>query len=240
MKADHRHQLKQNDFAIRVAKATEVLATNRDRIVMGTIAVIGIVIAISVYSWWSGRSAAQAEALLAVAMQTYDAPIVPAPTVPGATQQAGTFPSEQARSEAAMAAFQNVITQYPSTDAATAARYHHASSLAAVGRFAEAEKGYQATIDAAGDSLFGATAKMGQAEALIAAKEFDRGLKVLEELAANRDGVLPVDGVLMQLARGYQKAGKTAEARTAFKRVVDEFPDSLFVPQARTELAKLG
>jgi hypothetical protein len=240
MKADHRHQLKQNDFALRVAKATEVMATNRDRIVMGTVAVIAIVIAISVYSWWSGRAAGQAEALLAVAMQTYDAPIVPAPTVPGATQQAGTFPTEQARSEAALAAFQNVIDQYPSTDAAVAARYHHAASLAAVGRLAEAEKGYQATIDAAGDSLFAATARLGQAEVLIAAKEFDRGLKALEDLAANRDGLLPVDGVLMQLARGYQKAGKTAEARTAFKRVVDEFPDSLFVPQARTELAKLG
>ncbi len=240
MKADHRHQLKQNDLAIRVAKATEALSTHRDRIVMGTIAVVGIVIAISVYSWWSGRSAAQAEALLAAAMQTYDAPIVPAPTVPGATQQAGTFPTEQARSEAALTAFEQVISQYPATDAATAARYHHAASLAAVGRFAEAEKGYQATIDAAGDSLFGATARMGQAEALIAAREFDRGLKVLEDLAANRDGILPVDGVLMQLARGYQKAGKTAEARTAFKRIVDEFPDSLFVPQARTELAKLG
>ena len=240
MKADHRHQLKQNDLAIRVAKATEVMAANRNNIVMGTVAVIAIVIAISVFSWWSGRAAGQAEALLAVAMQTYDAPIVPAPTVPGATQQAGTYPTEQARSEAALAAFQNVINQYPSTDAATAARYHHAASLAAVGRFAEAEKGYQATIDAAGDSLFGATARLGQAEVLIAAKEFDRGLKALEDLAANRDGLLPVDGVLMQLARGYQKAGKTAEARTAFKRVVDEFPDSLFVPQARTELAKLG
>lgn len=240
MKADHRHQLKQNDFAIRVAKATEVMAANRTNIVLGVVAVIGLVIAISAYSWWSGRTAAQAEALLAVAMQTYDAPIVPAPTVPGATQQAGTYPTEQARSEAALAAFQNVVEQYPSTDAGTAARYHHAASLAAIGRYGEAEKGFQATIDAAGDSLFGATARMGQAEALIAAGEFDRGIKVLEDMSANRDGLLPLDGVLMQLARGYQKAGKSAEARTAFKRVVDEFPDSLYVPQARTELAKLG
>ncbi len=240
MKADHRHQLKQNDLAIRVAKATEVMATNRNNIVMGVIAVLAIVVAISAYSWWSGRTAAQAEALLAVAMQTYDAPIVPAPTVPGATQQAGTYPTEQARSEAALAAFHNVIEQYPSTDAATAARYHHAASLAAVGRYADAEKGFQAAIDAAGDSLFGATARLGQAEALIAAGQFDRGIKVLEDLSANRDGVLPIDGVLMQLARGYQKAGKAGEARTTFKRVVDEFPDSLYVPQARTELAKIG
>ena len=57
---------------------------------------------------------------------------------------------------------------------------------------------------------------------------------------ADRDGMLPVDGVLMQLARAYEKAGKAAEARTAYKRVVDEFPDSLYVPAARTELTRLG
>ncbi len=240
MKAEHRHKLKQNDFAIRVARVTEVMGTYRTQIVVGTVAVIVVLVAVSAYTWWSGRTAAQADTLLAVAMQTYEAPVVPAPTVPGATQQAGTYPTETARSEAALAAFQNVITEYPSTDAATAARYHHAASLAAMGRYAEAAEGFQTAIDTAGDSLFGATARLGQAEALIAAGETDRGLTLLEGLAADRDGVLPVDGVLMQLARGYKKAGKPAEARTAFKRIVDEFPDSLFVPQARTELTKLG
>jgi TolA-binding protein len=240
MKAEQRHKLKRNDFAIRVARATELLSTHRDRIVLGAFAVVVLVVGLSAWSWWSGRSEAQAETLLAVAMQSYDAPIVPAPTVPGATQQAGTFPTELARSEAALAAFQQVIDQYPSTDTATAARYHHAASLAALGRYDEAAEGFQAAIDTAGDSIFAATARMGQAEALIAAGAFDRGLPILEALAADRDGMLPVDGVLMQLARGYQKAGKVSDARTAFKRIVDEFPDSLFVPQARTELTKLG
>lgn len=240
MKAEQRHKLKQNDFALRVASATEVLAANRDRIVIGVVAVVAVVLIASAYQWWSGRTDAKAESLLAIAMQTYDSPIVPAPTVPGATQQAGTFPTEQARNEAALAAFQQVIDQYPSTQAGTAARYHHAASLAAMGRYADAEKGFQATIDAAGNDLYTVAAKMGQAETLIAAGQFDKGLPILETLAADRDGMLPVDGVLMELARGYQKAGKTAEARTTFKRIVDEFPDSLFVPQARTELTKLG
>src|SRR5690606_19788221 len=121
----------------------------------GVVAVVALVVIVTAYQWWSGRTAAQADTLLAVAMQTYDAPIVPAPTVPGATQQAGTFPTELARSEAAMAAFQQVIEQYPSTQAATAARYHHAASLAALGRYDEAEKGFQAAIDAAGTTLYG-------------------------------------------------------------------------------------
>ena len=75
---------------------------------------------------------------------------------------------------------------------------------------------------------------------MISAGKHDQGIAILETLAANRDGLLPVDGVLMQLARGYIKAGKTQDARTAYQRVVDEFPQSLYVPEARTELTKLG
>lgn len=240
MKSEQRHKLKQNEFALQVAKATEALGTYRNQIVFGVVGIVAVVIIASAWSWWSGRTAAKADALLSAAMQIYDAPIVPAPTVPGAQQQAGTYPTEQARTDAALAAFQQVVDQYPSTTAGVAARYHHAASLAATGKYAEAITGFEATLAAADNPLFQATAKLGLAEAAVASGQVDRGIQTLEELAADRDGVLPVDGVLMQLAKAYQKAGKAAEAKTAFKRVVDEFPDSLFVPQARTELVKLG
>ena len=49
--------------------------------------------------------------------------------------------------------------------------------------------------------------------------------------------MLPVDGVLMELARACLKAGKTQDARAAFKRVVDEFPESSYVAEARQQLA---
>jgi hypothetical protein len=240
MKAQERHRLKQNEFAIQVARATEALGTYRTQILGGIVAVVAIVVLAGVWSWWSGRTEAKANAQLATAMQIYDAPIVPAPTVPGATQQAGTYPTEQARSEAALTAFQQVIDQYGGTDAAVAARYHHAASLVTVGKYTEAMQGYEAAMNAADDALVKATAKLGLAEAAVAAGQFDRGITLLQELAADRDGILPIDGILMQLAGAYQRAGKPADARTAFKRVVDEFPDSLYVPQARTELVKLG
>jgi len=46
--------------------------------------------------------------------------------------------------------------------------------------------------------------------------------------------------VLMQLARAYIKAGKMQEARSTFKRVVDEFPDSTYASDARQQLAALN
>ena len=57
---------------------------------------------------------------------------------------------------------------------------------------------------------------------------------------AEREGMLPVDRILMQPAQTCLKAGKTQEARAAFKRVVDEFPDSNFVAEARQQLTNIG
>jgi TolA-binding protein len=240
MRAQERQHLKRNEFAIRVARVTELIATHRDRVILGLVAVAVVIVAAVGYSWWRGNTAEKAGAMLGVAMTIYEAPIVPAPTVPGATQQPGTYPTQTARDEAALAAFKQIIDTYPSTAAGVAARYHHAASLMALGRYADAEKGFQAAADAAGNTVFGPMSKMGQAEVLIASGQFDKGVQIFESLAADRDGMLPVDGVLMQLARAYARAGKPAEARTAYKRVVDEFPESLYVATARQEMVKVG
>jgi len=240
MKAGERHHLKTNEFAIGLARATEMVGTHRDRIVMGVIAIVVLIAAFGGYSWYRGNTAGKAEALIGAAMTTYDAPIVPAPTVPGAAQQTGTYPSEIARAEAALAAFQKIVDTYPSTTAAVAARYYRASALMSLGRMPEAEQAFQDAAASAGTSIYAPMAKLGQAEALVAAGQFDKGVAIFETLAADRDGQLPVDGVLMQLAVAYQKAGKAAEARTSYKRVVDEFPDSTYVAKARQELAKIG
>jgi outer membrane protein assembly factor BamD (BamD/ComL family) len=65
-------------------------------------------------------------------------------------------------------------------------------------------------------------------------------VKALTDLAAQRDGALPVDGVLMELARTSLKAGKTQDARAAFKRVVDEFPQSVYAADARQQMAAIN
>ena len=240
MKAGERHHLKTNEFAVRLARGTEFAATNRDKLLLGAAAVVVIIAGIAAWSWYRGNTTDKAEALLGAAMTTYEAPIVPAPTVPGATQEKGTYPTETARSEAALASFQKIIDEYPSTSAAVAARYHRACALMALRRLGEAEAGFQAAAEAAGSSIFGPMSKLGQASVLVAGKQFDKGLPIFEALAADRDGMRPVDGVLMQLGRAYEQAGKVAEAKTTYKRVVDEFPESTYVSQARQEMAKLG
>jgi len=240
MKAQERHHLKQNEFVSTVASATAWYRGNQGTFFGGVIAVIAVIVLGSGYFWWQNRNQEQAGSLLGVAMTIYQAPVVPPSSVPGATQTPGSYPSEKARYEAALAAFTQVADAYPSSVAGIAARYHSGETLLSLGRADDAQKAYQTVIDTAGSSVYGPMARLGLATVLLASGKNDLGIKALEELAAQRDSIVPVDGVLMQLAAAYQKLGKNAEARTTYKRVVDEFPDSPYVQNARQQMTLLG
>ncbi len=240
MKTKERHHLKENEFVTTVATVADWYRDNQGKAVAGVVAVAVVVAAVSGYFWWQHRNQEQAGALLGVAMTIYQAPVVPPSSVPGAKQAPGSYPSEKARYEAALAAFQQVADTYPSSMAGIAARYHSAETLLSLGRAKDAVQAYQTVIDRAGSSVYGAMAHLGLATAMLADGQNDQAIKALEDLSAQRDGIVPVDGVLMQLASAYRKLGKTAEARTTYKRVVDEFPDSPYVQDARQQMTLIG
>ena len=180
----------------------------------------------------------QASAAFGAAMLIEQSQVVPAPTLPGATQQAGTFPTEQARNEAALTAFRKWSTRIRTTTPGLAARYQLAGlHLLAAG---PRRRGRDAVCRVATNARLVAlrpdgAARPGAGAGGRSASSTTRS-KILTDLSAQRDGALPMDGVLMELARVSGKAGKTQEARAAFKRVVDEFPQSGYAGEARQQL----
>ena len=81
-------------------------------------------------------------------------------------------------------------------------------------------------------------ARLGIADALAASGQFDKAITGYREVLDNRTLDLPVDAVLMQLGRAYVLAGKAAEARQTFKRLLDEYPVSAYTSLAKRELDK--
>ncbi len=55
--------------------------------------------------------------------------------------------------------------------------------------------------------------ELGLANTQAAAGQYDQAIAIYKELAAQKDAELPVDAVLMHLARTYLRAGKAAEAQ---------------------------
>jgi TolA-binding protein len=241
MRTKERHHLKQNDFANSVARLVTTAQEQRQRAMTIGIALVVIVAIVGGYLWFAKHKRDEAGAALASATAVADSQIAPAPTVPGTKQAAGTYPTVKARQEASLQAFQAVATNYGRTPEGVAALYQSAGVLVSLGRLPEAEKAYQDVIaKAPSNSLYATMARLGLAETLAAEKQYDRAIKEYTDLSGQRDSLVPIDGVLMQLARTYVKAGKPQDARAAFKRVVDEFPDSNYVSEARQEITAIS
>ncbi len=161
---------------------------------------------------------------------------------PGASEAPGTYPTESAKLDVRPSRrFEAVAAAYPSD------RLGHRgecpgglAGLLSLDRLPEAEQAFQDVVSRAPSSMYGPLAKLGLAGTYAAEKQYDKAIQMYNDLAAQRDTTLPVDGILMQLGQTYLRAGRSQDARVAFKRVVDEFPDSLYAAAAKTELAQIS
>jgi TolA-binding protein len=169
--------------------------------------------------------------------------VTPPPPAPGSAppvQPPGTFRTEKERLEASLPLLQRAADAYPDSDAGITARYRLAATLAELGRHAEAEQRYQEVVQKAGArSIYRYTARLGMGEAQLAQAKGDAALTTFRELSTDTNSTLPVDGVLMQLGRAALVAGKKDDATRAFTRVVDEFPQGMYVSEAKERLAEI-
>jgi predicted negative regulator of RcsB-dependent stress response len=247
MKTAERQHLKDNEIAHGLHRAGEVWEQNSRTIVQaaGVVAVVAL-LAVG-YWWWQHRQAEQASALLADARSTAFAPLKtpppvavpgqPAPPVP--PPQPDAFENEAARRDAALKKYEAAAAAFPSTSAGLEARLRAASLLGEAGRIADAEKQLEEIVRLDADGLYGRMAKLGIATIQIDAGRVDPAIATLSTLSQRTDLEMPVDGVLMQLGRAYDKAGKTADAIRAFTRIGDEFPESPYAGDAKTEVDRL-
>jgi TolA-binding protein len=238
MKRTERHHLKENALASLAVNARDVIESRRRETALIAIAIVVIGVALLGYLVWRSSVQGRASAMLADAEAVSEARVGP-PPAPGTPATGLSFPTEREKNEAALAKFKAVADQYPSTDAGIFARYREASIHMTLGNAAAAGAAYQHVVDRAGDSIYGQMARLGLAETQARSGQYDSAIETFKGLAENKDGPLPVDGILMQLGRTYLDAGKTTEAQQTFNRVVEEFPESPFSGDARRELESL-
>lgn len=238
MKRTERHHLKENELELLTRQAREAIAARQREVTAGLIVAAVIGVAALAYFLWHERVESRAHAMLADAMVVQDARVVPpaAPGTPPPQPVAGTYPTEQAKLEAALAKFKVTADAYPSTDAGLYARYQQGATLMALNRPADAAACYDDVVKHAGKRIYGPMAQLGLAEARARAGQYDQAINGFKELAQRKDGPLPVDGILMQLGRTYLDAGKPADAQQTFNRLVQEYPESPFNAEARREL----
>ena len=154
-------------------------------------------------------------------------------------QPLGTYPSVAAKLESALPYLLAVAEGYPALQSGVAARYQAAVSLTILGRPSEANDEYEKVITFAGDLIYGRMARLGLAEAHLQVGAYADAIGLLEQEAVAVDSGVPVDAVLMRLGHAYRLADQPNDALVAFTRVVEEFPSSVYSPDARSEIDSL-
>jgi TolA-binding protein len=238
MKRTERHHLKENDFAEWLLGVTTWFEANRQTALYGGIAILLIGAGVAGTVAYRQANTGTASGMLAEAMSVAEAPVVPpsaAEAGKAPVQQPGTYPTDRARLEAALPKLMAVADAYPQTDSGIMARYRAASALVAVGKTADGIQRYREVVEK-GRGVYQIMARLGIADAQVAAGQFDQAIAAYKEAAALNSEDAPADGILMQLARAYRLSGNAVEAKKTFKRVADEYPQSPYAAVAKREL----
>ena len=241
MRREERHHLKDNPLATALTRVQSALLV-RGRTLAAAGAVVVVALAgVGGYFTWQQHQASQAGELLADALIVLGSQVAAPPEAEdGADESAaeweqpsGTFATDEARLEAALERLTAVADAYPSLRPGIAARYEAAGALVALGRLDEAAAAYEQVIAAGGDQLHGAVARLGLAQTRILGGDAAGAVALLEQETMAAESAVPLDAVLMRLGHAYELSGQDSDALAAFTRVVEEFPLSIYVSEAR-------
>lgn len=127
--------------------------------------------------------------------------------------------------------FLTIADEYGSTPSGKLARYYLGAIYMQKGEFEEALRHY--TEADLGDDVLSVMAVGNQGDALVELGRADEAVKKFEKAAAMAKDDFTTPMYLMKAGILHQQAGDWKKARKAFKRIVDEFPMSADVNQAR-------
>ncbi len=223
-----RKQLKQDDEF--VSTAEQIFRWVSDNL-RPLLAAVGVVCAVALVWWgvssWLGARSNDAALLLNHAVTTFE----------GDTQGAAVPEGDVAAAEAA---FEEVVDSYGRTVQADMARLYLARIALGRGEVDRARSMFVELAARHPDNLIGRLATLDLMDLRIASGQGDEVAGELEAIVSGSDPTLPRDTALYKLGELLMAESQPDRARPYFERLVEEFPESPYLPQARQKLTELG
>jgi len=183
-----------------------------------------------IFAWTSSRRASANE-LLTRALKVADAPIEAAARPDDPAQP--SFTNESARDARAKELFGQLDEQYGSTSVGRVAKLYLAESARSAGDRATARRLWEKYLEQDSASAVAASVRVNlfqlDREEGRAGELAESLKKMLEDPARP----LPADLLLYQLALTQEKLGQEGDARAAYRRIVDEHPQSPYLQVAQ-------
>ncbi len=241
MRAETRHQLKQDRFrgaTIDAAEATVHWSVEHKNNIF---IVAGIVVAVALIAggawYYINQQDQKASFDLTVAVRTMQTPVRPANMPPQPDNP--SFASIKERATEAQKQLQAIVQKYPHTRTAEFAQYLLASNAVDLGDAAAAERQFK-QVAASHNSDLAALAKMALAGIYRNSNRNKDAIALYKELIDKPTATVGKTTAQMELADTYKADGQTAESKKILEQVQKENPTSQFAQIAKSKLQELG
>jgi TolA-binding protein len=233
-----KRQIREDEFKTAVEHALEWGRAHRAEVRVTAIVAVVLSAALGAAAYFQTKQRAEAERSFAEAVETFEAPLASAAGAPPGPPT--TFATAQEKYASAAASFDGVARKFPSRPEGLRARYFAALSRIELAQYAEAEK---ALLEIAADRRTGALepalARLALAELYRRSGQTDKALEGFRQIVSDPGSAVPRDAALMSLATTLEDAKRLAEARASYRRLFEEFPTSVYAPEARRRAARL-
>lgn len=239
MKKELKDEIKQDEFASWLEQAWAWAGRHRDELRIGALVLLVLGGAGYAIAHFREQRVREADRAFAEAVTTFQAPLA-SELPPGADRPQGpVFASAEEKYKTAAAAFEGVERRYASSPAGVRAKYFAALSRMELGQYAEAEKSLK-EIQARGAGLEPDLARLALADLYRRNGQLDKAVEAYSTFASNSAASLPRDYALVSAARALEDARRFGEARATYRQLVEEFPASVYAPEARTRAEYLA
>ena len=240
MRAETRHQLKQDRFRQGTLEAAENAAhwtvEHQSKLIAAVIAVV-VIAAIAFGGWYYVNTQDEkASAELSMAIRTFETPVRPL----GVPPQPGTdsFASPQERATLARKQFQAIVDKYPRTRTADMARYFLGLSASQLLDNTAAERSLQEVARSSNPDL-AALGKFALASVYRDEKKDAQALDLYKQLIDKPTAVVNKVMAQLELAGFYESQQKPDEAKKIYAQVEKENPSTEAASLAQRRVAAL-
>ena len=240
MRAETRHQLKEDRFSKATLEAAEKTVhwtvEHQSKLIVAAIAVVAIA-AITLCGWYYLNSQDEkASGELSSAVRTLESPVRPAgmPPQPGSE----SYGSVQERATESRKRFQAIVDNYPHTRTAAMARYFVGLTSAQLNDYAAAERNLQLTAAASNKDL-AALGKFALASVYRAEKKDAQAIDLYQQLADKPTTTVSKVTAQLELAGLYEAQQKPDQAKRIYEQVQKENPSTEAASLAQRRAAAL-
>ncbi len=221
MRAETRHQLKQDAFSRVTIGAADWTVEHRSTIIIS--AIVAVIVVGGILGGWYYLNARDEKASfdLAQAVRTMDTPLRPA----GTPEQPDfpTFTSAKERAQAAQKQFQAIVDKYPHTRTADMAHYFVGVTAVGTGDNATAERNFK-DVASHGNRQVASLAKDALAGLYANSNRIKEAVPLYQELINKPTDSVSKTTAQLQLAEAYQDNNQPLDAKHLYEQIKKENP----------------